>query len=317
MGRMKSILITGAAGFIGSHLVDRYLSEGFRVIGVDNFLTGSRDNIVHLTGNRNFHFIEQDVIEPFDPGESVQLVLHFACPASPVDYMAHPIETMKVDSYGTLNTLEIARKNGARYLFASTSEIYGDPKVHPQPETYWGNVNTLGPRSVYDEAKRFSEALTMAYYTKNGLDTRLVRIFNTYGPRMRLNDGRVVPNFIPQAIRGEDLTVFGDGKQTRSFCYVSDTVDGIFRLSQKDGLAGEVVNIGNPDEYTILEFAKIIIAKLGAKSSIVHCDLPKDDPRQRKPDIAKAKCILDWEPRTSLDQGLGETIAYFHTRLGQ
>ncbi len=309
------VLITGAAGFIGSHLCDRFLREGFYVIGLDNFLTGSPDNIAHLFGEKNFKFIKYDVTNYIYVPDEIDLVLHFACPASPVDYLQHPIHTMKVDSLGTLHTLGLAKIKKARYIFASTSEIYGDPEVHPQPETYWGNVNPIGPRSVYDEAKRFSEAMTMAYHREHHIDVRIVRIFNTYGPRMRLNDGRVVPNFISQALRDEELTVYGDGSQTRSFCYIDDLVEGIFKVSLKEGIEGEVFNLGNPDEYRIIDFANIIIQKTGSRSGIIFKPLPEDDPKQRCPDITKAKKILNWEPKISLDEGLENTIQYFKNKL--
>ncbi|WP_457622604.1 UDP-glucuronic acid decarboxylase family protein [Persephonella sp.] len=309
------VLITGAAGFIGSHLCDRFVKEGFYVIGLDNFLTGSPDNIAHLFGKENFKFIKYDVTNYIYIPDDIDLVLHFACPASPVDYLQHPIHTMKVDSLGTLHTLGLAKIKKARYVFASTSEVYGDPEVHPQPESYWGNVNPIGPRSVYDEAKRFSEAMTMAYHREHHIDVRIVRIFNTYGPRMRLNDGRVVPNFISQALRGEDLTVYGDGSQTRSFCYIDDLVEGIFKVSIKENIEGEVFNLGNPDECKIIDFAKIIIKKTGSKSGIQFKPLPEDDPKQRCPDITKARKILGWEPKVSLDEGLENTIQYFKNKL--
>jgi dTDP-glucose 4,6-dehydratase len=312
---MESVLITGAAGFIGSHLCDRFLKEGFIVYGMDNFLTGSKDNIAHLSGNKNFKFIEHNVTEYIDIEQDISLVLHFACPASPIDYMNYPIQTLKVDSLGTLNTLGVAKAKKARYIFASTSEIYGDPKVHPQKEDYWGNVNPVGLRSVYDEAKRFSEAMTMAYYRHHKVDTRIIRIFNTYGPRMRLNDGRVVPNFISQALKKEDLTVYGKGKQTRSFCYIEDLVEGILRVSLKENISGEIINLGNPDEYKIIDFAKIIIKKTGSSSKLVFKPLPEDDPKQRCPDITKAKKLLNWQPKVSLETGLTETIDYFKKEI--
>jgi len=266
---MNKVLITGAAGFIGSHLCDRFIKEGFYVVGIDSFLTGSPDNIAHLIGNEKFKFIKYDVTNFIYIPDEIDIILHFACPASPVDYLNHPIHTMKVDSIGTLNTLGLAKAKKARYIFASTSEIYGDPQVHPQPETYWGNVNSIGPRSVYDEAKRFSEALTMAYYRKHHLDTRIVRIFNTYGPRMRMNDGRVVPNFITQALKNEPITVYGEGTQTRSFCYIDDLIEGIFRIAAMDKLAGEIINLGNPEEYKIIDFAQIIKELTNSESPIV------------------------------------------------
>ena len=308
---MKKVLITGAAGFIGSHLCDRFIKEGFYVIGLDSFLTGNPDNIAHLMGNERFKFIKYDVTNFIYVPDDIDTILHFACPASPVDYLNHPIHTMKVDSLGTINTLGLAKAKKARYIFASTSEVYGDPKVHPQPETYWGNVNPIGIRSVYDEAKRFSEALTMAYYRKHKIDTRIVRIFNTYGPRMRMNDGRVVPNFITQALKNEPITVYGDGKQTRSFCYIDDLVEGIFKMAITKDLNGEVFNLGNPDEYKILDFAQIIKDLTCSKSQIIFKDLPQDDPKQRKPDITKTKATLKWEPKISLNQGIKKTINWF------
>ncbi|EDP76315.1 UDP-glucuronic acid decarboxylase family protein [Hydrogenivirga sp. 128-5-R1-1] len=309
------VLITGAAGFIGSHLCDRFLREGHEVIGLDNFLTGSPDNVSHLFGNPNFRFFKYDVTNFIYLEGELDLILHFACPASPVDYMNHPIHTMKVDSMGTLHTLGLAKLKGARYVFASTSEVYGNPEVHPQPETYWGRVNPIGPRSVYDEAKRFSEALTMAYHREHGIDTRIARIFNTYGPRMRVNDGRVVPNFIYQAITGKPLTVYGDGSQTRSFCYIDDLVEGIYRLAIEEGLSGEVFNLGNPTEHTILDLAKLIIDIAGSPSEIVFTDRPVDDPDRRKPDITKAKKVIGWEPETSIEEGLKRTVNWFREKL--
>jgi len=312
---MKKVLITGAAGFIGSHLCDRFIKEGFYVIGIDSFLTGSPDNIAHLIGNERFKFIKYDVTNFIYIPDEIDIILHFACPASPVDYLNHPIHTMKVDSLGTINTLGLAKAKKARYIFASTSEVYGDPQVHPQPETYWGNVNSIGPRSVYDEAKRFSEALTMAYYRKHHLDTRIVRIFNTYGPRMRMNDGRVVPNFITQALKNEPITVYGDGTQTRSFCYIDDLVEGIFRIAAMDKLAGEIINLGNPDEYKIIDFAQLIKELTNSKSPIIFKLLPQDDPKQRKPDINRIKTTLQWEPKISLNEGLKKTINWFKDKL--
>lgn len=309
------VLITGAAGFIGSHLCERFLKEGHEVIGMDNFLTGSPDNIAHLFKNPEFTFIKYDVTNYIYVEGELDLILHFACPASPVDYLNHPIHTMKVDSLGTLHTLGLAKLKSARYVFASTSEVYGNPTVHPQPETYWGNVNPIGPRSVYDEAKRFSEALTMAYHREHGLDVRIARIFNTYGPRMRMNDGRVVPNFITQALTGKPITVYGDGSQTRSFCYIDDLVEGIYRLATYENLSGEVFNLGNPEEYTILELAKLIVEITGSSSPIVFKDRPVDDPDRRKPDITKAKEIMSWEPRTPVREGLRETVEWFRERL--
>ena len=313
---MKKVLITGAAGFIGSHLCDRFIKEGFYVIGIDSFLTGSPNNIVHLIGNEKFEFIKYDVTNFTYIPDKIDIILHFACPASPVDYLNHPIHTMKVDSLGTINTLGLAKAKKARYIFASTSEIYGDPQVHPQPETYWGNVNSIGLRSVYDEAKRFSEALTMAYFRKHKLDTRIVRIFNTYGPRMRMNDGRVVPNFTIQGMKNEPITVYGDGTQTRSFCYIDDLVEGIFRMATIDKLNGEVINLGNPEEYKIIDFAQIIKELTNSKSPIVFKTLPQDDPTRRCPDIYSAKEKLHWEPKIGLEEGLRKVIEYFKKKLG-
>jgi dTDP-glucose 4,6-dehydratase len=305
-------LVTGGAGFLGSHLCDALLGEGYSVLAVDNLLTGRMSNIEHLRREGNFEFLQLDINRPFECGE-VNYVFHFASPASPVDYTVHGIETLKVGSLGTMHALEIAHKYRAKYLFASTSECYGDPLEHPQKETYWGNVNTIGPRSVYDEAKRFSEALTMAYHRYHAVDTRLVRIFNTYGPRMQLNDGRVIPNFMKQALRGEDLTVYGDGKQTRSFCYVTDEIDGFLRLSKTD--EHFPVNIGNPNEFTVLECAQRVIAVTGSKSNIRFEKLPQDDPKQRRPDISKAKKLLGWEPKIGLDAGLEMSLEYFRVAV--
>jgi dTDP-glucose 4,6-dehydratase len=301
-------LVTGGAGFIGSHLCDALLAEGYSVVAADNLLTGRMSNIDHLRREGNFEFLQIDINRSFDCG-TVDYVFHFASPASPVDYIVHGIDTLKVGSLGTMHALDIAHKYRAKYLFASTSECYGDPLEHPQKETYWGNVNTIGPRSVYDEAKRFSEALTMAYHRYQAVDTRMVRIFNTYGPRMQLNDGRVIPNFMKQALRGEELTVYGDGKQTRSFCYVSDEVEGIVRLSKSS--EHFPVNIGNPDEFTILECAQRVIAITKSKSKIRYEPLPQDDPKQRCPDISKAKTLLGWEPNIGLDAGLQKSLGYF------
>ena len=313
MGTLR-VLITGGAGFIGSHLCQRFVAEGFDVVALDNLLTGSRENVAALTGHPRFTFLHYDVTRHVAVGGHFDLVLHFACPASPVDYLRNPIHTMKVDSLGTLNTLGLAKAHRARYLLASTSEVYGDPEVHPQPETYWGHVNPLGPRSVYDEAKRFSEALTMAYFHAHQLDVRIARIFNTYGPRMRLEDGRVVPNFIAQALRGEPLTVYGDGSQTRSFCYIDDLVEGIFRLATRDGLAGEVVNLGNPEEYRVLDMTREVAEVMGIAPVVAWRPLPQDDPRRRRPDIAKAEALLGWRPRTPLRDGLGRTVEDFRRR---
>jgi dTDP-glucose 4,6-dehydratase len=310
---MKKVLITGGAGFLGSHLCDRFLKEGCHVIAMDNLLTGSMDNIAHLLKEEHFEFHHHDVSKYVHVSGSLDYILHFASPASPIDYLKMPIQTMKVGSLGTLNCLGLAKDKGARILVASTSEVYGDPLVHPQTEEYWGNVNPVGPRGVYDEAKRFQEALTMAYHTFHGLETRMVRIFNTFGPRMRLDDGRVLPTFISQAIKGEDLTAFGDGSQTRSFTYVDDLVEGIYRLLLSD-YAGPV-NIGNPDEITINQFGKEIISLTGSKSKLMYKDLPKDDPKQRKPDITLAKKVLNWEPQFSRAEGLRRTLGYFQERV--
>jgi dTDP-glucose 4,6-dehydratase len=306
-------VVTGAAGFLGSHLVDLLLDRGHKVVGIDNFVTGSVDNIAHLGGNPKFKFIEQDVTEFIFLDMQVNYVWHFASPASPIDYLELPIQTLKVGSLGTHKALGLAKLKGARFLLASTSEIYGDPLVHPQTEDYWGNVNTLGPRGCYDEAKRFSEALTMAYHREHGVETRIVRIFNTYGPRMRVNDGRVVPAFISQALNEDSLTVFGDGKQTRSFCYCSDLIEGIYRLMLiNDHMP---VNIGNPQEMTMLEFAREIIRLTDSKSEIIYKSLPQDDPKQRRPDITRARNLLQWEPAVALEQGLVNTIDYFRKKL--
>jgi dTDP-glucose 4,6-dehydratase len=303
------VLITGAAGFLGSHLCDRFLKEGFSVVGMDNLITGDLRNIEHLFRQADFEFYHHDVSKFVHVPGRLEYILHFASPASPIDYLKIPIQTLKVGSLGTHNLLGLARSKKARILVASTSEVYGDPLVHPQTEEYFGNVNPVGPRGVYDEAKRFQEAMTMAYHNFHGLETRIVRIFNTYGPRMRLNDGRVLPAFIGQALRGEDLTVFGDGSQTRSFCYVDDLVEGIYRLLMAD-YAGPV-NIGNPDEITILDFAKEIIRLTGTSQKIVFQPIPTDDPKQRQPDITKARQLLGWEPRVSRAEGLKITYEYF------
>lgn len=302
------VLVTGGAGFLGSHLCDCLLAEGYSVIAVDNLLTGRTSNLDHLTREPRFELRQRDICEPVDCGR-VDYVFHFASPASPVDYSRHGIPTLKVGSLGTFNLLELARKYGAKYLVASTSECYGDPLEHPQKETYWGNVNPVGPRSVYDEAKRFSEAVTAAYRRYHNVDTRIARIFNTYGPRMQLNDGRVIPNFMKQALRGEDLTVYGDGNQTRSFCYVSDEIEGILRLA-KSSEPGPV-NIGNPTEFTILECADKVLAITGSKSRIRYEALPQDDPKQRCPDITKARLQLGWEPKINLEAGLKLSLDYF------
>lgn len=307
------ILVTGGAGFLGSHLCDRLLAEGHEVIAMDNLVTGNTDNIAHLAGNNRFLFIHHNITNYIYLKGELDAILHFASPASPVDYLELPIQTLKVGSLGTHNALGLALAKGARLLLASTSEIYGDPQIHPQTEDYWGHVNPIGPRGVYDEAKRFAEALVMAYHRSHQVETRIVRIFNTYGPRMRLNDGRVVPNFVAQALRGEPLTVYGDGSQTRSFCYVSDLVDGIYRLLMSNEV--EPVNIGNPTETSILEFAQKINQYTGNVAGIEFKPLPKDDPKQRQPNIEKARRILGWEPKISLDQGMATTISWFSDRL--
>lgn len=305
----KKVLITGAAGFLGSHLCDRFIHEGFHVIAMDNLITGRMSNIEHLMPLEHFEFYRQDVSKFIHiPGE-LDYILHFASPASPIDYLKIPIQTLKVGSLGVHHCLGLAKEKGARILIASTSEVYGDPEVHPQKETYWGNVNPVGPRGVYDEAKRFQEAMTMAYHTYHGLETRIVRIFNTYGPRMRLNDGRALPAFIGQALRGEDLTVFGDGSQTRSFCYVDDLIEGIYRLLMSD--YAHPVNLGNPDEISMLDFAKEIVNLTQTSQKIVFKPLPADDPKQRRPDISLAKELLDWTPKVQRQEGLQRTYAYF------
>lgn len=306
---MKKILITGAAGFLGSHLCDRFVKEGYHVVAMDNLITGRLKNIEHLFHLENFEFYNHDVSTFVHVPGNLDFILHFASPASPIDYLKIPIQTLKVGSLGTHNLLGLAKAKKATIMVASTSEVYGDPTVHPQTEDYWGNVNPVGPRGVYDEAKRFQEAMTMAYHTYHGLDTRIVRIFNTYGPRMRLNDGRVLPAFIGQALRGEDLTVFGDGSQTRSFCYVDDLVEGIYRLL----LSGytQPVNIGNPDEISIKDFAEEIVQLTGTNQKVIYKELPKDDPKQRQPDISKAKSLLNWEPKVGRAEGLKKTYEYF------
>jgi dTDP-glucose 4,6-dehydratase len=308
------VLITGAAGFLGSHLVDRFLADGHTVVGLDNFLTGREENIAHLKGNAGFTFIRHDVTEPYQSAGDLDGVLHFASPASPPDYQKYPIETLRVGSIGTMRALELAEQKGARFLLASTSEVYGDPDVHPQPESYWGNVSSIGPRSMYDESKRFAEAATMAWHRSRGVDTRIVRIFNTYGPRMRPEDGRVVSNFIVQALRGEPLTVYGDGMQTRSFCYCSDLIEGIYRLFASERT--EPTNIGNPGEFTMIELARQVLALTGSSSPLVHQPLPEDDPKMRQPDITIARAVLGWEPRVSLHDGLERTVAYFRGIVG-
>jgi dTDP-glucose 4,6-dehydratase len=312
-GKVPVSVVTGGAGFLGSHLVDLLLSKGHKVIAIDNLVPGSVDNIDHLAGNTNFRFIQQDVTEFLFLDSPVDYVWHFASPASPVDYLELPIQTLKVGSLGTHKALGLAKEKGARFLIASTSETYGDPLVHPQPEEYWGNVNTIGPRGCYDEAKRFAEAMTMAYHRQHKMETRIVRIFNTYGPRMRLRDGRVVPAFISQALGNKPVTVFGEGKQTRSFCYCADLIEGIYRLMMSDYPLP--VNIGNPHEMTMLEFARQIIQITGSKSRIVYKPLPQDDPKQRRPDITKAKLLLKWEPKVPFAEGMRRTIEYFKPRV--
>ncbi len=305
----KRVLITGAAGFLGSHLCDRFIKEGYHVIAMDNLITGDLRNIEHLFKLEDFEFYHYDITKFVHVPGGLDYILHFASPASPIDYLKIPIQTLKVGSLGTHNLLGLAREKKARIIIASTSEVYGDPTVHPQTEEYYGNVNTVGPRGVYDEAKRFQEAITMAYHTFHQLETRIVRIFNTYGPRMRLNDGRVLPAFIGQALRGEDLTIFGDGSQTRSFCYVDDLVEGIYRLLLSD--YAQPMNIGNPNEITISDFAEEIVKLTGTKQKVIYKDLPKDDPKQRQPDITKARQILGWEPKVSREEGLKITYGYF------
>ena len=307
------VLITGAAGFLGSHLCDRFLADGHVVVGLDNFITGHPENLAHLTGEPRFEFIEHNISSYTYVAGPLDGILHFASPASPIDYLQHPIPTLKVGSLGTHNALGLALAKGARFFLASTSEVYGDPLVHPQPESYWGNVNPIGPRGVYDEAKRFAEAMTMAYHRHHGVDTRIIRIFNTYGPRMRPRDGRVVSNFIVQALMNEPLTVYGDGSQTRSFCYVSDEVEGIYRLFMQGD--HEPTNIGNPDEYTVKELAEIVVELTGTSSQIVYRDLPIDDPKVRRPDITKARTELGWEPKVPVREGVARTIEYFRTLI--
>ena len=307
----NTVLITGAAGFLGSHLCDRFIGEGFQVIGIDNYITGDQKNIQHLFNHPNFEFIEHDITNHIDIAQSIDYILHFASPASPIDYLKIPIQTLKVGSLGTHNLLGLAKAKKARILIASTSEVYGDPLVHPQSEDYFGNVSSIGPRGVYDEAKRFQEALTMAYHRFHGLETRIARIFNTYGPRMRLNDGRVIPAFMGQALRGEDLTVFGDGSQTRSFCYVDDLIEGIYRLLFSDYTLP--VNLGNPEEITILDFAQEILGLTSTDQKIKYAPLPKGDPLKRQPDIALAKKILNWAPKVNRSEGMKKTLEYFRT----
>ena len=312
---VKTVLITGAAGFVASHLCDRFLQEGYKVVGLDNFITGRPNNIEHLFKNQNFHFLKYDVTQYLYYAGDIDLILHFACPASPIDYLKYPIQTMKVNSIGTFHTLGLALLKKARFLFASTSEIYGQPEIHPQTEEYWGNVNPVGPRSVYDEAKRFSEALTMAYHHTNGLDVRMCRIFNTYGPRMRIDDGRAIPTFVAQALQNQPISIFGEGDQTRSFCYVTDLVEGIFRLATMENLNGKILNLGNPDEYTIKELADMVISLTDSKSTLEYHPLPKDDPTRRKPDIQKAKEVLNWSPGIEFREGLQKTIDYLAKEL--
>ena len=307
--RQVRILITGAAGFLGSHLCDRFLAEGHQVVGMDNFITGHPDNIAHLLGRPDFHFVQHDVTNFIYVEGEVHGVLHFASPASPVDYLEKPIQTLKVGSLGTHKALGLAKAKGARFLLASTSEVYGDPQVHPQPESYWGHVNPVGPRGVYDEAKRFAEAMTMAYHRFHGVETRIVRIFNTYGPRMRPGDGRVVSNFIVQALRGDPVSIYGDGGQTRSFTYVDDLVDGIFRLFHSD--RADPTNVGNPHEFTVRELAELVLEMTGSTSTLDFRPLPEDDPKVRRPDIAVARAALGWEPKVELREGLERTIPYF------
>ena len=310
----RRALITGGAGFLGSHLADALLADGWNIVVVDNLLTGRLANIQHLQNEPRFEFLEQNICDPFDPGK-VDYVFHFASPASPVDYGVHGIHTLKVGSFGTFHALGVAKKYGAKYLVSSTSECYGDPLEHPQRETYWGHVNPIGPRSVYDEAKRFTEAVTMAYRRYHNIDTRIARIFNTYGPRMQINDGRVVPNLMKQALRGEDLTIYGDGSQTRSFCYVSDEIDGFVRLSKSDEHLP--VNIGNPSEFTILQCAELVLKVTGSSSHIRYEPLPQDDPKQRRPDITKARQLLGWEPKIDLETGLRLSLEYFRIAVAQ
>jgi dTDP-glucose 4,6-dehydratase len=308
------VLITGAAGFLGSHLSDRFLAEGHDVVGLDNFVTGHPDNVAHLIGNDRFQFVRHDISRYTYVEGPLDGVLHLASPASPIDYLELPIETLKVGSLGTHNALGLAKAKGARFFLASTSEVYGDPLVHPQTEDYWGNVNPVGPRSVYDEAKRFAEAITMAYHTYHGVDTRIVRIFNTYGPRMRPRDGRVVSNFIVQALSNEPITIYGDGSQTRSFCYATDEVDGIYKLFMSGD--SNPTNIGNPDEYTVKQLAELVVELTGTRSPIVYEPLPKDDPKVRKPDITRARGMLGWEPKVHVRDGLARTIEYFEQHVG-
>jgi dTDP-glucose 4,6-dehydratase len=311
---MPTSVVTGGAGFLGSHLCDRLIAEGHSVVCIDNLITGSTENIAHLAGNPRFRFIQYDVTNYLFVEGEVHFIFHFASPASPIDYLKLPIQTLKVGSLGTHKALGLAKAKSARFLLASTSEVYGDPLVHPQPESYWGNVNPVGPRGVYDEAKRFAEAMTMAYNRYHKLETRIIRIFNTYGERMRIEDGRAIPAFMSQALRGEDVTVFGDGRQTRSVCYVSDLIDGIYRLMLSDYAVP--MNIGNPEEITMLDLAKEIVALTGSRSKIVHHDLPQDDPKVRQPDITTAKRVLQWTPKVNRTEGLKRTLVYFKQKLG-
>ncbi|MGH7701548.1 MAG: UDP-glucuronic acid decarboxylase family protein [Gemmatimonadales bacterium] len=307
------VLITGAAGFLGSHLTDRFLADGHDVIGMDNFITGAQENLAHLAGQGRFRFVRHDVTKFIEVEGPLDGVLHFASPASPIDYLELPIQTLKVGSLGTHNTLGLAKAKGARFFLASTSEVYGDPQVHPQPESYWGHVNPVGPRGVYDEAKRFAEAMTMAYHRYHGVDTRIVRIFNTYGARMRARDGRVVSNFVVQALKGDPLTIYGDGSQTRSFCYVTDLVEGIVRLFRSD--RSDPTNVGNPDEFTVRELADLVLRLTGSRSRIEQCALPVDDPKVRRPDMTLARLVLGWEPAVRLEEGLRRTIDFFQASL--
>jgi nucleoside-diphosphate-sugar epimerase len=312
---MNNVLITGAAGFIGSHLCEKFIREDFEVYGIDNFVSGNLKNLDKLKDFDNFHFKKHDVIDDLNLGIEFDLILHFACPASPEDFLNFPLETLKANSIGTFKTIELAESMGSRYVFASTSEIYGDPLIHPQNENYWGNVNPIGSRSVYNEAKRFSEAVTIAYYQKKSVDVRIPRIFNTYGPNMRVNDGRIIPNFIIQALNEESLTVYGNGSQTRSLCYIDDLVKGIFMMSMNDNISGEILNIGNPEEYTVIDIARNIIKRTGSNSDIIFKNLPEDDPKRRCPDITKAEKFLNYSPRIMLDQGLDHTIEFFRSKL--
>ncbi len=312
---MKKVIITGVAGFIGSHLADRFVKEGYYVIGIDNFLTGNPDNIKHLENNENFHFIEKDLGKEYNFEIETDIILNFASPASPVDYFQKPIETLRVNAIGTLNMLKLARKTNAVFVQASTSEVYGDPQVHPQKEDYFGNVNPIGPRSVYDEGKRYAEALSMAFYREFGVKVKLIRIFNTFGPRMKIDDGRVIPNFINQAIRNKPITIYGDGTQTRSYCFIDDLVEGIYRVTITQGIEGTVINLGNPEEYTILETARIIKELTHSRSEFKFLPALQDDPKRRCPDISRAKNVLKWEPKISFREGLKKTIEFFKRKM--